>query len=121
MNVNVQTHHVVLPRHASRDLAHRARTVLERFSSGIARVEMTLKDINGPRGGKDKECVVRAELVDGRTLVVVDRNASMRHSIGNALRRVKLRVANELRRRKDRMRAGKRRRHADVPPEELMA
>ncbi len=107
MHVNIQTHHVALPSHASRDLAGRARAVLARFGSGIARIEMTLKDINGPRGGKDKECVVRAELVDGRYIVVIDRDVSMRRSIANALRRAKLLIANEMRRRKERVRRGR--------------
>jgi putative sigma-54 modulation protein len=120
MNVNVQAHHVALPSHAARDLAQRAGAVLERFSSGIARIEMTLKDINGPRGGKDKECVVRAELVDGRYIVVIDRNASMRRSIGNALRRAKLLIASEMRRRRDRVRSGLRRR-VETPPDGLVA
>lgn len=120
MNVNVQAHHVALPSHAARELAHRAGLALERFSSGIARIEMTLKDINGPRGGKDKECVVRAELVDGRYIVVIDRNVSMRRSIGNALRRAKLIIANEMRRRKDRVRS-RLRRHNDAPDDGLMA
>ncbi|HEY5719355.1 MAG TPA: hypothetical protein VIX81_03360 [Gammaproteobacteria bacterium] len=100
MNVKVQSRHVAIPRNAGAGLATRVQLVLARFSDSIARLELTLKDINGPRGGRDKVCVVRAQLVDGRQLVVIDRNASLRRAIGRALHRTKALIAGRLQRRR---------------------
>lgn len=100
MNVQIQSQHVAIPRNAGTELATRARLALARFNDSIVRLEMTLKDINGPRGGKDKVCVVRAQLIDGRQLVVIDRNTSLRRAIGRALHRTKALIAGQLQRRR---------------------
>ena len=110
MNITVQAHHVSLPNHAGTSLADRARVVLSRFVEGIDRLDLTLKDVNGPRGGKDKVCVVRADLVDGRRVIVIDRATSLRRAIGRALQRAKGRIANELQRRRVKQRTLMRRR-----------
>ena len=110
MNVNVQAKHVSMPRNAGTDLATRVQLVLARFSDRIARLEMTLKDINGPRGGKDKVCVVRAQLVDGRQVVVIDRNTSLRRAIGRALHRTQALIAGRLQRRRAQLRTARRQR-----------
>ena len=96
MNVNVQAHHVTLPSNAGARLAERARIVLARFRDGITRLDMTLKDVNGPRGGKDKVCVVRAEMADGRQIIVIDRNTHLRRAIGRSLQRAKAMIANHI-------------------------
>ena len=100
MNVNVCCQHVTLPSNAGTRLADRARIVLARFRDDIARLDMTLKDINGPRGGKDKVCVVRAEMIDGRQIIIIDRNTSMRRAIGRALQRAKALITREFSRRR---------------------
>ena len=96
MNVNVQAQHVTLPSNAGASLAERARIVLARFRDGIARLDLTLKDVNGPRGGKDKVCMIRAEMTDGRQIIVIDRNTHLRRAIGRSLQRAKAMIANHL-------------------------
>jgi hypothetical protein len=61
---------------------------------------VTLKDINGPRGGRDKVCMLRAELADGGQIVVIDRSSKMRHAIFGCLRRSKSLIAREVKRRR---------------------
>lgn len=36
------------------------RSALERFESRITRVEVHLKDVNGPKAGNDKQCTIEA-------------------------------------------------------------
>ena len=38
---------------------------LQRFGPRITRVDVRFRDVNGPRGGIDKECEIRAHLRDG--------------------------------------------------------
>ncbi len=104
MNVNVQAHHVALPPHAGSSLAARAKAFMARLQKGVARLDMTLKDINGPRGGRDKVCMIRAELADGGQVVVIDRDSSLRRAIGRALTRTRRLVSAELQKRQARRR-----------------
>jgi putative sigma-54 modulation protein len=40
----------------------RVRTALGRFSRRVGRVRVYLRDVNGPRGGMDKQCRIVAHL-----------------------------------------------------------
>ena len=100
MDVKVETRHVTLPAHADADIAERLRSGFGRLATRIARLKLTLKDINGPRGGKDKVCVLQAHLTDGRQLVIEDRSERLRTAVTACLKRGRLVVSRELKRRR---------------------
>ena len=100
MNVIIETHHVTLPPHADSDIAARMRSVFSRLASRVARLKVTLKDINGPRGGRDKVCVLRAELVDGGEIVIEDRSDRLRTAVNACLKRGRTAISRELKRRR---------------------
>lgn len=104
MNVRLTTQHVEVPPSSGEALTERVRQTLARLGDRIRGVQMTLKDINGPRGGRDKVCLLRAELTDGRQIVVVDRSDRMRDAISSCLRRTKALVAKQVKRRGSRHR-----------------
>ncbi len=116
MNVRLETHHVVLPNNSGANLAARVGRVFSRLASGISNLHVTLKDINGPRGGRDKVCVLRAELAGGGQVVVIDRSSKMRRAIVSCLRRGRSLVAKEVKRRR-----AKNRRRSRVPQAPLVA
>jgi hypothetical protein len=99
MEIRLQTQHVVLPRRALARIGTRVRDALERLTGRVARLQVTLKDINGPRGGRDKVCILRAELVDGGQVVVVDRAPNLRRAIARCLQRSKRVIDREVKRR----------------------
>lgn len=101
MEIHVNSHRVALPAHASADIARRVRFVFDRLAPSVARLHITLKDVNGPKGGRDKVCVVRAELAGGGQVVVQDRSARMRRALGRGLRRAKSIITEQVRRRRD--------------------
>jgi putative sigma-54 modulation protein len=104
MDVTVETHHVKLPPNNRASLAARIAGAFARFSHHVTGLRVTLKDINGPRGGRDKECVVRVDLSGGGQVVVVDRGARMGAAMLRSVRRAKLLVAGEIKRRRRRNR-----------------
>ena len=53
----------------------RLRFALGRFAHEIDRVSVHICDTNGPRGGLDKQCRVRARLIRGREVLVGDEDA----------------------------------------------
>jgi ribosomal subunit interface protein len=72
-------------------------------SSRVYRVRVTLSDINGPRGGVDKCCLVEARL-EGLPVVVVediqsDMYTAIDRAVGRAARTVKRRLAQQRNRR----------------------
>lgn len=69
--------------------------VLERFARRIASIQVELKDKNGRRGGGDKRCRIRVELVAGQAVLVEEEQASIHLAIRRAASRAaaRLRVA----------------------------
>ncbi len=104
MEILVHSHNVVLPPHGSAEIATRIRFMFGRLATNVSRLHVTLKDVNGPRGGRDKVCVIRAELAGGGQVVVQDRSVRMRRAIGRGLRRSKAIVTEQVRRRRERSR-----------------
>ena len=100
MNIQLRTRDVQMPRNSEIDLARRVSGLFERFSDHIARLHGTLKDVNGPRGGRDKLCILRAELADGGEVVVRDRSSDMGRAISRGARRLKQCVSRESQRRR---------------------
>lgn len=65
------------------------------FESQIQEIGIVLRDVNGPRGGVDKRCVVIARLRRGGSLEIEQTSASF----VDAIRRAAKRLHNLLRRR----------------------
>ncbi len=53
----------------------------------VKQLNIRLKDINGPKGGEDKECIVEVKLANYAPIVVVKRSSDTYQSIRNALSR----------------------------------
>lgn len=83
---------------------------LSRFDSKIDQVVLTLRDLNGPKGGIDKECSVRLKLYRGEDIVVTDRDESVEACVSRAADR----AARTLSRRIERLQDGYRRRRVAV-------
>ena len=64
-------------------------SVLRRFDSHIRRVVLRIQDINGPRGGIDKDVSIRLELREGGTKHLRQRGASYEAAIVKGLGRAK--------------------------------
>ena len=55
----------------------RVRTALRRYAAHIRAVRVRLRDVNGPRGGVDKECTIAVRLaLPHRLLLIEDVDAS---------------------------------------------
>jgi hypothetical protein len=115
MDIRLETQDVALPPRAGQALNSRVAETFARLSSGIARLHLTLKDINGPRGGRGKVCVLRAELAGGGHVVVTDRSARLGRAIVRCMRRGRARIAMELRRRRLQPRRTARRINQSMP------
>lgn len=96
MHVELETHGVVIPRNEGQVLITRIHESFARVRNRIARMHLSLKDENGPRGGRDKVCLLRAVLTNGREIVVRDRSSKLARAIGRSIRRGRALIAHEL-------------------------
>ena len=83
-----------LREHAERRLTF----ALDRSRHEIGKVIMRLSDINGPRGGNDKRCLVRVVLPRAREIVIEDTDADLYVAIDRAVSRIERTVARRLER-----------------------
>ncbi|MGH1543617.1 MAG: hypothetical protein ACRBHB_24670 [Arenicella sp.] len=75
----------------------------------VEKLTIRLKDINGSKGGKDKECCVEIKLAEQAPVVVIKRNSNAYASIRSAL----VRASRTTLRRIQKRRFNKRHREAD--------
>lgn len=70
-------------------IEHRVRTALRRFASHVRSVRVSVADINGPRGGVDKECTIAVRLsVSPRLLLIEDVDSNMAVAVDRAADRL---------------------------------
>ncbi len=109
MEIQVTTQDVELPDNGAAQMARRVSRRLARLRDQIARLHLTLKDASGAQGGRDKVCMLRAELVNGGEVIVIDRSRRMLRAFLRCLRRARTVIAREASRRKlERRRLGRR-------------
>lgn len=87
MEVVVQTRHPEAQ--ALRGFAEtRVRLATQRLSGFVSRAVVRLRDMNGPRGGVDKQCQIQISTTEGQVLLVSSRGTDWRTTLDAALERV---------------------------------
>ena len=74
---------------------------LGQFESWIAGATVHLEDINGPKGGIDKQCRVLVHLKGGKTLKIEDIDADMTAAVNRAAGRLGQVVSREIDKRRE--------------------
>lgn len=99
-------------------VAEQLRRTLARFSNRIARVDVTLTDENGPRGGVDKQCRVSVLMPGIGEIATTAKNESPWAAVAYAARRARRKVLTKLTRpRSQRKRHRRNRLHISDMPE----
>ena len=74
----------------------RVHLALGRFAPRLRNVHVRLSDVNGPRGGDDKRCLITIIVRGAREVTIEDLHADMFAAIDNAAGRAALSVARRL-------------------------
>jgi hypothetical protein len=101
MRVFIQTQGLILSRDEQEHIRQRLRQVLARFGERALGATLHLRDINGPRGGDDKDCHLVIEMED-TTAVVRDRGSQVRALVERALHRATHSISKQIGRIHDR-------------------
>jgi len=77
---------------------NRLRFVLRRLAWRIPKAKLLLSDLNGPKGGEDKQVQIELKLVGARPIVVTATSRDWRAAIDTALERATQKVVRVMRR-----------------------
>jgi len=70
MKITIKAHRLKLAQNTTTAMERRLRFALGRFGASVSEVTVRLTDLNGPKGGIDKECLIVAGLRKGGEVVV---------------------------------------------------
>ena len=78
-------------------VAGRLQTALEAFTDHVSDVSVQLADVNGPKGGVDKTCQIRAAVRGAREIVVTGSGATASEALTRAGRSLRYRLSERVR------------------------
>lgn len=82
----------------------RVAFAMGRFADRVRRVRIVFSDVNGPRGGLDKECRVTAQMTQGEPLIAEVLDLESGAALARALDRIARQLATGWERKRDRRR-----------------
>ena len=98
MKLLIQHHGVPLSAEQGAEIERRFRFALSRFSPRIEQAAIRIHDVNGPRGGVDKQMQVRITLRGARAVQVMEHCADLAAGAAHAAERIGRVVARALER-----------------------
>jgi len=103
MQIDIQARQLPLTRSLKRYTQLRIRFALTRFEERVQRVSMWLSDVNGPKGGKDKQCRLQVALAGNTSVVIEDVHENLYVAINRAIERAGHSVVRRLDRQQNRL------------------
>lgn len=101
MDLHIQTRRVNLDDATREMIDRRFHFALDQFDGFVTKVEVTLEDVNGPRGGVDKQCRVLASLRGGKFVKIEDQDADLISVVNRSADRLSQVVGRELERKRE--------------------
>lgn len=96
MNIDIRSPSFRLTRALSDHIQRRIHFALGRFAQRLAGVRVTLKDLNGPKGGVDKQCKVLVSIRPSFSVIIEDADTDLEAAINRAVERAGRTVARRL-------------------------
>ena len=101
MLIDVMDRNVTLDEGTLEWIERRIQFALGRFATRIRRVGVVLCDVNGDRGGMDKQCLLRISLIPSGMIVVEDVETTVEAVTANSIERAARSVARWLERQRE--------------------
>ena len=105
MEIDIQASNLSLTRDLREHIKRRLGFALSNRYERIRRILVRLSDINGPRGGNDKRCLIQVVLPRQADVVIEDTESSLYAAIDRAVARVSRTVMRRLEQSRDKRRA----------------
>lgn len=104
MNINLIAHGLRIDAGTDAFVRKQVHSALRRFDNQVFSVDAYLKDINGPKGGIDKQVLVRVRLQNGRVITAEVARARLRAAVVICLRKARRAVRRSLKKSQQRHR-----------------
>lgn len=101
MKLVIRTRHVTLEPELRAVITRRLHFALTRHERAIEQVDVTLGDVNGPKGGVDKVCRIRLRGPGLPPLVIEEAATELRTAVDSAAARLGRTLQRALTRRRD--------------------
>lgn len=95
MQIDIQARDFTLTDSLRAHVDHRLRFALTRFQDRMHRISVRLSDVNGPKGGVDKCCLVRIKSNGLPDIVVTDTEADLYVAVDRAVDRARRTVQRQ--------------------------
>ena len=109
MKLEIRTQGVELTDTLELHIRRRLSFALSRFSDRLRRVRVSIADTNGPKGGNDIHCKVKAELNDHGDLIIREVNHDPFAAVARAVERASQSLGRRVARLRGRRRFARRR------------
>ena len=96
MIISTSSHNILLSGDLDEYVAQTMHNSLDRLSEDILSIDVFMKDVNGPKGGIDKQVVIRIHLRNRRQLVVDTLGDDLRSALRRGAKRAKRAVRRSL-------------------------
>lgn len=87
MNVLIESSRSGQPQAWRQQVEQRVRSVLHRLQGQVQQARVSLRDINGPKGGVDKQCQIMLTTAGYGQLVIVSKAEDAQGALNQALQR----------------------------------
>lgn len=100
MKLTIRTRNLLLTPEATVEIRTRLEHAFERIRPWLSSVDLTIADINGPKGGPDKQCRLRVHARKLPSVVVEHVGLDVLATVGRAAERAQQAVLRKLARRR---------------------
>jgi putative sigma-54 modulation protein len=122
MKLDIQARPFELTAALEAHIRRKLRSAFSRVAPPLTGVSVALSDINGPRGGEDKQCKLQFSLPGMGLVVIKDRKSDLYHAIDSAAHRARYAIARSMaRRQKNNRGRGRPALFNAVPPDDQLA
>jgi putative sigma-54 modulation protein len=98
MNIQIQARNFSLTDALKSHVRKRIKYALNAGADQIQRIQVRLSDINGPRGGVDKRCLIQVSLAGNTDIIIADTHSDLYAAIGQATGRLSKTLSRKLNR-----------------------
>jgi putative sigma-54 modulation protein len=102
MNIEITGRHAELSQTLKSHIQQKLQFSLNWFEQHICKIYISLADVNGPRGGVDKQCTLQLFLANMNDIVIKDTQATLSLAVDRAIQRAGRSVACKVDRQQDR-------------------
>ena len=103
MELTINDINLDIPNEKIISIRDKTRKVFNQVCDQVQKINVTINDINGPKGGKDKLCKVVIHVSGMPDIVITDNKVSVSLAVNTALSRAKLILIKKLKRKQKNM------------------